>query len=205
MPHLTMWMNLEDIMLSEISQWRRSNIARFHLYEESKVVKLLEAEDRVVAARGLWGRRKWGIGVQRVWSFSHAKWISSKDLLYKTVPVVKNTQSVSQLCPILCNPMDSGPPGSSVLGISQARILEQGAISSSKGSSQSRDPTHTSCVSYLAGRFLTTEPLGKPIIKNTVIKIVKCWWESRFHTKYSCHIFLQVEKKEWTHSLKQGP
>ena len=66
MPHLTMWMNLEDIMLSEISQWRRSNIARFHLYEESKVVKLLEAEDRVVAARGLWGRRKWGIGVQRV-------------------------------------------------------------------------------------------------------------------------------------------
>ena len=52
MPHLTMWMNLEDIMLSEISQWRRTNIARFHLYEDSKAVKLLEAEDRMVAARG---------------------------------------------------------------------------------------------------------------------------------------------------------
>ena len=29
-----------------------------------------------------------------------------------------------QLCPTLCNPMDSSPPGSSVQGILQARILE---------------------------------------------------------------------------------
>ena len=157
MPHLTMWMNLEDIMLSEISQWRRTNIARFHLYEDSKAVKLLEAEDRMVAARGWWERRKWGIGVQRVWSFSHAKWISSKDLLYKTVPVVKNTQSVSQLCPTLCNPMDSSPPGSSVLGISQARILEGGAISSSRGSSRPRDQRRVFRVSCIAGRLFTTE------------------------------------------------
>ena len=33
----------------------------------------------------------------------------------------------------LCNPMDCSPPGSSVHGIIQARILEWGAISSSKG------------------------------------------------------------------------
>ena len=32
--------------------------------------------------------------------------------------------SVAQLHPILCNPMDHSPPGSSVCGISQARILE---------------------------------------------------------------------------------
>ena len=31
---------------------------------------------------------------------------------------------VTQLCPTLCNPMDCRPPGSSVLGILQARILE---------------------------------------------------------------------------------
>ena len=34
-----------------------------------------------------------------------------------------------QLCPTLCNPMDCSPLGSSVHGISQARILEQVAIS----------------------------------------------------------------------------
>jgi hypothetical protein len=60
MPHTTIWMNLGDIKLSGISQCRRTNIACFHLREESKAVKLLEAEDSMVAARGLWGRRKWG-------------------------------------------------------------------------------------------------------------------------------------------------
>ena len=44
-----------------------------------------------------------------------------------------------QLCPTLCNPMDCSPPGSSVLGILQARILEWLAIPFSWGSSQSRD------------------------------------------------------------------
>ena len=43
-------------------------------------------------------------------------------------------------------PMDCSPPGSSVHGISQARILEQIAISSSRASSQSWDQTHVSCI-----------------------------------------------------------
>ena len=45
---------------------------------------------------------------------------------------------VAQLCQILCNPMDCSPPGSSVRGILQARILEWVAIPFSRGSSQSR-------------------------------------------------------------------
>ena len=36
---------------------------------------------------------------------------------------------VAQLRPTLCDPMDCGPPGSSVHGTSQARVLEQAAIS----------------------------------------------------------------------------
>ena len=36
-----------------------------------------------------------------------------------------------QLCPTFCNPMDCSPPGSSVHGTFQARILEWAAISSS--------------------------------------------------------------------------
>ena len=50
-----------------------------------------------------------------------------------------------------CDPMDCSPPGSSVNGISQARILEWVANSSSRGASRPRDRTH---ISWLAGRFL---------------------------------------------------
>ena len=46
---------------------------------------------------------------------------------------------VTQLCLTLCNPMDCGPPGSSVHEISQARILKWVAISYSRGSSRPRD------------------------------------------------------------------
>ena len=52
-----------------------------------------------------------------------------------------------QSCPILCDPMDHSPPGSSVHGILQARILERVAISSSRRSFQPRDP---SCVPYIS-------------------------------------------------------
>ena len=44
--------------------------------------------------------------------------------------------SVTKLCLTLCDPMDWGSPGSSVHGIIQARILEQVAISFSRGSSR---------------------------------------------------------------------
>ena len=49
-------------------------------------------------------------------------------------------------------PMDCSPPGSSVHGIIQARILEQVAIPFSKGSSQTRDWAQ---VSHITGRFFT--------------------------------------------------
>ena len=51
-----------------------------------------------------------------------------------------------QLCPTLCDPMDCSPPGSSVHGILQLRILEWAAISYSRGSFQPRDPTHILCL-----------------------------------------------------------
>ena len=46
---------------------------------------------------------------------------------------------VAQSCPMLCDPLDYSPPGSSVHGILQARILEWIAVSSSRGSSRSRE------------------------------------------------------------------
>ena len=59
---------------------------------------------------------------------------------------------VAQSCLTLCNPMDFSPPGSSVHGISQARVLEWIAISFFRGSSQPRDQTWISCI---ASRFFT--------------------------------------------------
>ena len=46
---------------------------------------------------------------------------------------------VLQQCLTPCDPMDCSPPGSSVHGILQARILEWVAIPFFKGSSQPRD------------------------------------------------------------------
>ena len=51
-----------------------------------------------------------------------------------------------QSCLILCDSMDYNPPGSSVHRISQARILEWVAISSSRGSSWPRNQTCVSCI-----------------------------------------------------------
>ena len=48
----------------------------------------------------------------------------------------KDQCSVAQLYPTCCNRMDYSLPGSSVHGISQVRILEWVAISSSRGSFQ---------------------------------------------------------------------
>ena len=49
-------------------------------------------------------------------------------------------------CLIPCDPMDCSPPGSSVLGISQAIILEWVAISFFRGSSWPKDQTHICCI-----------------------------------------------------------
>ena len=59
-----------------------------------------------------------------------------------------------QLCLTLCDPIHCSPPGSSVHGILQARILEWVAISSSRGSFQPRDQTHVSCDSCIDRKVL---------------------------------------------------
>ena len=58
-----------------------------------------------------------------------------------------------QLCPTLCDPMDSSLPCSFVHGILWVRALEWIAMPSSRASSQPRDQTHASCSSYITGGF----------------------------------------------------
>ena len=67
---------------------------------------------------------------------------------------------VAQLCLTLCNPVDYSPPGFSVHGILQVRILEWIAISFSRGSSWLREWT-------LVCRFFITEP--PPVSSNGTI------------------------------------
>ena len=78
-----------------------------------------------------------------------------------------------------CDPMDCSPPGFSVHGISQARILEWVAISFSRGSSQPRNQTHISCISCITGELFTAETLGKQV------------WESN-HPTYTRHVCIYI-------------
>ena len=53
-------------------------------------------------------------------------------IIYIYICLVGDKVKVAQLCPTLCDSMDYNPPGSSVHGILQARILEWVAISFSR-------------------------------------------------------------------------
>ena len=59
--------------------------------------------------------------------------------------------------------MDCSSLASPVHGISEARILEWVAISSSRESSRPRDQTHVPVSNVLPGGFFITEPLGKAV------------------------------------------
>ena len=65
---------------------------------------------------------------------------------------------VAQSCPALYDPMVCSPPGSSVHGILQARILEGVAVPFSRVSSWPRDQTH-----ILRAHSLPSGPPGKPL------------------------------------------
>ena len=64
-----------------------------------------------------------------------------------SIHTMKVVAAVRSLSPIRlsCNPMDCSPPGSSVHGISQARLLEWVAIPFSQGSFPPKDQTRVSC------------------------------------------------------------
>ena len=88
-------------------------------------------------------------------------------------------------CPNLFDPMDYNPPGSSVHGILQA-ILEWLAISSSMGSSQSRDRI---CICCNAGGFLTTAPLRRPLLHTLDYFKLSYFLKSKLNSPYLYMIF----------------
>ena len=116
--------------------------------------------------------------------------------MYTLYPSLLHAKSL-QSCPPLCNPMDCSPPGSSVHGILQARILEWAAIPSSRGSSQPRDLSHVSYCSCIAGNFLPLShqgsliwPYWHPVLALPVSRTArnKCLL---FMSQPTCSVFLQ--------------
>ena len=67
----------------------------------------------------------WGFSCAQPWAKYYRSYyfVESSELVLRAC-------SVTQSCPTLCNPMDCSPPGSSVHGISQAKILKWVAIPS---------------------------------------------------------------------------
>ena len=78
--------------------------------------------------------------------FKNVEWSASCSVVCVYV------HTCAQPCPTLCDPVDCSPPGSSVHGILQARILEWVAISFCRGSSRPRDRRQVSCI---AGGFFS--------------------------------------------------
>ena len=108
----------------------------------------------------------------------------------------------TQSCLTLCDPMDWSPPGSSVHGILQAKILEWVAISFSRGSSRPRDQTLLCCI---AGRLLTDWGSREALISLLNTNQFTGWkvkfhcfnLYSLFHYIFSCilHFFCRIEPK----------
>ena len=88
---------------------------------------------------------------------------ASSHNLRTPVRIMVARKNVTQLCLTLYDPLDYSLLGSSVHRILQTRILEWIAIPFSREFSQPRDRTQVCLHSCTAGRFFTSEPLGKPI------------------------------------------
>ena len=102
----------------------------------------------IMEDRGAWHAAAHGVTKSRPW-LSH--WATAKELEYVCVCA----QSLSCVWVTLC----CSPAGSSVLGISQAKILEWVAIYSFRGYSQPRDWTCVSCISCIGRQILYHCPI----------------------------------------------
>ena len=100
-------------------------------------------------------------GIAKSWT-----WLSTQ---HNEIPL-KCSCSGAKLCLTLSDPMDYSPSGSSVHGIFQARILEQIAISYSRGSPRPDSGIESASLESpaLAGGFITTSATWEAQITRTI-------------------------------------
>ena len=77
---------------------------------------------------------------------------------------------VTQSCVTLCDPMDCSLPGFPVHGFSRQEYLSGLPFPSPADLPDPRIESSSPAVPALAGRFFTTEPLGKPFLYPVLIK-----------------------------------
>ena len=93
---------------------------------------------------------------------------------------------VTKLRLTLCHPMDCSPPGSS--GISQARILEQVAISFSRGSFRPRDQTHVSSI----GRQLLYHWASREALWLLYTMLLTHLWDMYLRYVFLRYVFFEI-------------
>ena len=105
--------------------------------------------------------------------------------------LLKIESKVVQSCPVLCDPLDGSPPGSSV----QARIMKWVAILFSRRFSRPRYQIQVSCIT---GGFFTIWATGgaQIITERPILKYV--WKTMAYNKKESCAfktVLLRIFKK----------
>ena len=165
-----MWMSVTDIVLRERNNTKSYNhVVWFHLSKllEWENLKYSDKIRTVVPGFGVALKNDCKGHKGKFWGDGNVLYLdynSGYKCVYFQAVCLKYVHFIVCLCAQslshvwLWGPMDCSPPGSSVHGIFQARILECAAISFSRGYSQPKDWTHISWSPALAGRFFTTSP-----------------------------------------------
>ena len=128
-------------------------------------------------------------------------------MLRVTTLLLKIESKVVHSCPVLCDPLDGSPPGSSVHWIFQARIMKWVAIPFSRGFSRPRYQIQVSCIT---GGFFTIWATGgaQIITERPILKYV--WKTMAYNKKESCAFktgLLRIFKKVlcwFVMNLKEG-
>ena len=100
---------------------------------------------------------------------------------------VKSESEVTQSCLTLSNPMDCSPPGSSINGIFQARVLEWGSIAFSTKRSTGRQILLWSC-SVQFSHSVVSDSLGPHGLQP--IRLLHQWDFPGKSTGVGCHCLL---------------
>ena len=143
------FMYLKGSMLSE-----RSQFPKLHAVWHSGKDKSIRTENRPMATSS----QKWRNGLTAKGQREVFVFFPPGVMELFSILIVVCVYSVTQLCPSLYDPMDCSPPGPSVHGISQVRLLEWVAISS-PGDLPDPGIRCISCVSCTAGGFFTADSL----------------------------------------------
>ena len=133
---LTRWLNYTQLTISwmtsrdcqDATEVAFMHVTFFFRLEKGLTpdVKMVPGENILCLTSFRWGLNRGPAPPGHQWSQSTS--YKSEGVNLKPVFLIPYSMCVSQSCPTLCDPVDCSPPGSSVHGILQARILEWVAV-----------------------------------------------------------------------------